>query len=111
MTYKVRAVRRAERDVDAIQNWIATVRKSPQGAASWMAAFEKATAALAQWPESHGRAPEDEFDERELRQFLFKTRRGQVYRGIFTVQRDEVLILRIRGPGQRILEPDEIPEE
>jgi plasmid stabilization system protein ParE len=109
MTYKVRAVRRAERDVDAIQNWMANVRKSPKGAAAWLAAFEKASTALAHWPESYGLAPEDECDERELRQFLFKTRRGKMYRGIFTIQGDEIVILRVRSPGQRPLEPDEIP--
>ena len=109
MTYHVRPLRRARKDADAIVDWIANERRSPQGAAAWLKAYDKALASLADWPESHGLAPEDEFDERELRQFLFKTRRGRTYRGIFTVSGNEVLILRVRGPGQRILEPDEIP--
>lgn len=109
MTYHVRPLRRARKDADSIVDWIARERKSPEGAAAWLAAYEKAVASLAHWPESYGLAPEDEYDDRELRQFLFKTRRGRTYRAIFTIQGDEIVILRVRGPGQGLLEPDEIP--
>lgn len=109
MSYRVHPVRRARKDADAIVDWIANQRRSPRGAAAWLKAYKEALASLSLWPESNSLAPEDEHDDRELRQFFFKTRHGRKYRGIFTICGDEVLVLRIRGPGQRFLEPDDIP--
>lgn len=108
MTYRVRPLRRAKQDIDATLNWIANIRKAPKGAVAWLNAFEEAAAKIADFPENYGLAPEDELDERELRQFLFKTRHGQKYRGIFTIQNEEILILRVRGPGQADLEPGDL---
>ena len=101
-------MRRARQDLTAILDWIANDRKSPKGAAALLKAYDKAVASLTHWPESYSLVPEDEFDDRELRQFPFKTRRGQFYRGIFTIQDDEIVILRIRGPGQADLEPGDL---
>lgn len=47
-------------------------------------------------------------DEPRVRQFLFKTRRGSVYRGLFAFDADEIVILRVRGAGQPPLESDEL---
>ena len=58
--------------------------------------------------DGYGLAPEDEFTDAKLQQFLFKTRRGRTYRGVFVVVDNEVRILRIRGPGQPPLEADEL---
>jgi len=107
MKYRLRVLRRARKDVDAILDWIANEQKSPQGAASWLRAYENAAALLLDAPQSDSVAPENEYVDLELRQFLFKTRRGRTYRGVFTVDGDEILILRVRGPGQAQLEPDE----
>lgn len=108
MSFRVRVLRRARQDADAIVDWIGNVRQSPQGAQSWLQAYERAAAKLRDAPHRHGFAPENEHVPIELRQFLFKTRRGRRYRGIFTIDGNEVLILRIRGPGQPLLQPDEI---
>lgn len=109
MIHRVRVTRRARSDADAIVKWIADEGRSPTGAAAWLKAYRTALASLAHWPESRSLAPEDEIEPRELRQLFFRMRRGKTYRGIFTIQNDEVLVLRIRGPGQRPLEPDELP--
>lgn len=109
MKYRVRALRRARRDVDAILDWIARQRKSPQGAVRWRKAYETAAAALAHSPHRHSRPPERNTTDLDLRQFLFKTSHGRFYRGLFIIDGDEVLILRIRGPGQPLLAPDEMP--
>ena len=53
-------------------------------------------------------APEDEFVDEEIRQAFFQTRRGQRYRVLFTVIDNEVRVLHIRGPHQRLLRPDEL---
>jgi|GEM_PF-631080 plasmid stabilization system protein ParE len=108
MTYRIRQTRRANRDVDAIFNWIANVRQARQGATSWRGAYRNALAMLAGDPESYPEAIEADDLGVDLRQFTFKTRRGQVYRGVFTVDDGDVLILRIRGPGQAPLDSDEL---
>lgn len=108
MTYRARTLSRAQRDVMAILDWIAHQRHAPQGAANWLEAYETAIQAIVRSPTSFGLAPEGEFFEREVRQVLFKTRRGRTYRALFTIEGDEVLILRVRGPGQPPLQPDEM---
>lgn len=106
MTFRVRILRRAERDAQRIFHWIA--ERSPDGAVRWWSAFESAVAKLADNPTGYSFAPEYELTDHELRQFVFKTRNGRTYRGVFVVMSDEINVLRIRGPGQPTLEPDEI---
>ena len=108
MTYRIRTMRRAQQDFTSILDWIANVRHSPEGAVALMDAYDEAVQSVVNWPESFGLAPEDEFDERELRQFPFKTTHGRPYRGIFTIREDEVVILRVRGPGQADLGPKDL---
>ena len=108
MNYRLRTLQRARRDVETIIDWIANTRNAPQGATRWLAAYEQAAESLANVPYSYGFAPENDYVEQELRQFLFKTRHGRVYRGVFTVEGDDILILRVRGPGQPPLQADEL---
>lgn len=98
MTYVVLVLRRAQWDVDHIYDWIA--ERSPAGAKSWYSAFRKAAAELSHHPESYGLAPESQELQREVRHRFFKTRRGRLYRLLFTVGENEIRILRVRGPGQ-----------
>ena len=60
-------------------------------------------------PGHFGFVPEDKLTHLELRQLLFKTRHGLTYRAVFTMLDDDVFILRLRGPGQPPLGPDEMP--
>lgn len=106
MSFHVRIVRRAEQDAQQIFDWLAM--RSAEGAIRWWDAFELAVAKLGENPLSYGLAPENELSDMELRQFLFKTRKGRIYRGVFTVSGDEVQILRVRGPGQPPLQADEL---
>ena len=106
MTFHVRILRRAERDAQQIFEWIA--RRSPDGAVRWWNALAAAVAKLTLNPIGYGLAPEDEWTDHELRQFLFKTRRGRMYRGVFVIVADEIRVLRVRGPGQPPLESDEL---
>ncbi len=53
-------------------------------------------------------APENEHAEREVRQVLFKTRKGSVYRALYTVDGEHVYVLRVRGRGQAPVNPDEL---
>jgi plasmid stabilization system protein ParE len=108
MSFQVRALRKARQDVDSILNWLIHERKTPQGAAAWLRAYEKAAAALATSADAHAVAPEDAFVDYVVRQFLFKTRSGRVYRGLYTIDGKEALILRVRGPGQADVQPEEL---
>jgi len=110
MTFHVRTLPRAQSDVDSILHWMIHERKSPQGAVAWIRAFENATAKLADNPDSHALAPEAKLLGRSIRQFLFKTRRGRTYRGVYIIVADEVQILRVRGPGQPPLQIDEMTQ-
>ena len=64
-------------------------------------------ARLQQHADSFGAAPE-QHSEFDVRQALFKTRRGRVYRALFLLEGSDVYLLRVRGPGQASLQPDEL---
>jgi plasmid stabilization system protein ParE len=102
MKYRVVVSRQALRDVRATFSWIA--QQSLPGAQRWRNAFDSAIQRLESNPLGCGRAGEaDDFVDRELRQILFKTRRGRTYRAVFVVAGNEVRVLRVRGPGQQDL--------
>ena len=104
--YRIRMLPRAVADLDRILAW--THERSPRGAASLLAAFEKAQLGLKRLPEAFSIAPESDFLSTELRQVFFKPRRGNTYRMIVKLIPDAVLILRIRGPGQPPLSAEEL---
>ena len=107
MKFPVRILPRAKRDFHRIFSYIE--QRSPEGAAQWWEAFENGRQRVSSNPEQCGFAPENQSADYDLRQLLFKTRHGLVYRAIFTVLDDEIFILRIRGPGQPPLNLDELP--
>lgn len=89
----------AEQDVQAIYDYIS--ERSPDGARRWYQAFLNAAHQAVRFPQSYPLAPEDTaFDAYEIRNFLFRTRRGNVYRGIFVILGSELRVLRVRGQGQ-----------
>jgi plasmid stabilization system protein ParE len=101
MTYRVAIVRQAETDAQSIHDWLA--RRSSEGAARWFSAFMQAVDSLAQHPERCGEAAESPFRGKMLRQLVFHTPSGHPNRLLFTVLGDEVLVLHVRGPGQKLL--------
>src|SRR5438445_7762435 len=109
MPFRVVLLGGAERDVDGIVAWL--VERSAVGAARWLDALEEAKTKLAENPCSFGLAPEAEFVDAEVRQIIFKTRRGRRYRALFTVIEDEVRILHVRGPGQALLRAKDFPAD
>lgn len=50
----------------------------------------------------------DAVSDFELRQILFKTRRGRVYRAVYFIEVETVFVVRVRGPRQAPIEPDDI---
>jgi plasmid stabilization system protein ParE len=108
MRYRLRVLPEAENDIDRIYIWIAG--RSPEGAVSWYRRVSEIVESLREQPLSFGLAPEHDIVGREIRDVNFKTRRGRLYRILFEVREDEVLVLHVRGPGQRLLRRDEIRE-
>ncbi len=109
MRFSLRILPRAENDAQHIFDYIAN--RSPEGALRWWDALQQAAWKITENPQGYGYAPENSLSHFDLRQFLFKTRRGRTYRGVFAIVNDQIRILRIRGPGQAPLDEDEMPLE
>jgi plasmid stabilization system protein ParE len=106
MGYTIRTLPRAELDAQQIYSWIS--ERAPEGANRWWIAFEDACDRLTRDPFSYALAPEADSTERDIRQILFKTKQGRYYRALYVIVGDEVRLLRVRGPGQPDLLPDEL---
>ncbi len=74
--------------------------RSPSGAEHWLDAFDDAIEQLERNADGCSLAPENSLVKREIRQTLFKTPRGRMYRMVFTIVESDVRVLAIRGPGQ-----------
>lgn len=107
MSPTLRIVERARADVEDIFSWL--VRRSMHGAIAWYVAFRQAVDEIASSPESFAEAAESLPLGRQLRQAPFKTRRGRVYRIVFEMADTEIMILRVRGPGQGPLRRRDLP--
>jgi toxin ParE1/3/4 len=101
MTYELLQLPRAEADVDRILRYLAL--RSPQGAITWWERWEQVKAEIRAQPLGYGLAPESEKYEVPIRQVLFKTRRGRIYRELFTVVGAGIYVIHVRGPGQNLL--------
>jgi plasmid stabilization system protein ParE len=108
MKFTVSVLQRAQADAEWIFGWIAN--RSPQGAAQWGRAYDATVQELSRDAAQWGLAPENEEVGIELRQKLFKTRRGRPYRLLYTIVGKEVRLLRVRGPGQAPVTGEDISE-
>ncbi len=107
MSYSVRLLSRAKADLLRIFFYIE--ERSPEGALRWEEALEAGLDRLRGNPSIYGLAPEDSHFDFELRQLLFKTKQGRTYRAVYRIDRNQVIVFRICGPGQAPLSPDELP--
>ena len=89
-----------------IVSWIKS--RSPKGANTWVNALERNLEQLSESPDSNPRAVEADDLEIDLRQRLFKTRRGNTYRLLFIMRDTTVYVLAIRGTGQDLAGPGEL---
>lgn len=105
--YYVNVLRTARRDARAIARWLNT--RSPTGAIRWEKALADAIRRLGENPLGYGEAPERVRSPVKLLQILFKTPKGKNYRAVFVIVGDEVRVLRIRRPHQRIMRRRDMP--
>ena len=106
MSFTVRELQKAKLDKRSVFAWLN--ERSPAGAIAWLDAYDSLLERLQQNAAACGEAPESHACDFDVRQALFKTRRGRVYRVLFFLEGHDVYILRLRGPGQSPITPDEI---
>ena len=97
-TFSVRVVAAAQQDADAIFAWITS--HSPEALRRCTLHFSWPPVVVAIEPFRHAAVPEAATVSADVRQRLFRTRRGRLYRLLYVVVESEVRILRVRGPGQ-----------
>jgi len=108
VNYLLHILPRAENDFLQIFSFIE--ERSREGSLSWRQAFEDGLSRLQENPFIYGLAPEDSYFDFELRQLLFKTKYGRIYRAVYRIDDNVVTVYRIRGPGQAPLDADELAD-
>ena len=107
MTFEVILLPQAELDLEEILSWLR--QRSPQGARLWLERWMVVLQSLEDSADRCGDAPENGRYPSRIQQYVFRTRKGNPYRVIFTVRECAVYILHIRGMGQLIVLTDSIP--
>lgn len=106
MIRDVRVSARADADANAIFDWLEV--RSPDGAVRWYQAFLAALERLRESADAYSAAPEAHRLGVDLRQVLFKTRKGHSYRALFVIDSEAVHIVSVRGAGQDLASADDI---
>ncbi len=106
MKFAVLELRKAKLDKRHIFAWL--LKHSPQGAAAWLNAYDRMIERLCTAADTCPVAQENKDLGLEVRQVLFKTRRGRIYRAVFHIDGADVYILRVRGPGQAPIASEEL---
>lgn len=99
MSYAIRSSRKSDADADIVFDWIA--ERSPDGARRWLEAFEAAIDKLKTQADTCNLAPERSDLGIELRQLMFRTRRGRPYRLLFVIRENTVHLAAVRSAGQQ----------
>lgn len=94
MIFRVEVTAEAERDADAILEWLLSQHAGDTGI-RWFNALAQAVESLAKFPERCPLAAENPLFQFEVRQ-LFYGHAPHIYRILFTIETDTVYILHIR---------------
>jgi len=94
MTFRVEVTAEAQRDADAIYEWLLLQHAGETGL-RWFSALEIAIKSLGDFPERCSIAPDLSHLSFEVRQLLYGTR-PHLYRILFTIRKDTVYVLNIR---------------
>ena len=94
MTFRVETTAEAEREADAILEWLISEHAGDTGV-RWFWALEDAIESLAEFPKRCSLAPESAHFPFEVRHLLYG-RPPHVYRILFTMDRNTVHVLHIR---------------
>jgi len=102
MSFHVVTLRAAQREYEEMLHYIA--HRSKQGAVARANTFDMALSRIEAAADSFPLAVENGYVEFEVREALFRTRRGLVYRILFTIRQDSAFILHVRGPEQDLVD-------
>lgn len=105
MKYRVVMRPVARLDLHTAADWIA--EQSPGGAENWFHGFLAGLKSLETMPERCGLAPEAAYLSLPVREWFYRTK-SSVTRAVFTIVGDEVDVLRVRRPGQELLQDDDL---
>jgi plasmid stabilization system protein ParE len=94
MTFRVETTAEADREADAILEWLISEHAGDTGV-RWFRALEDAIESLAEFPERCSLAPESPHFPFEVRHLLYG-RPPHIYRILFTMLGDTVYVLHIR---------------
>jgi plasmid stabilization system protein ParE len=106
VTLQIRVSFRARQDVEKILSWLSA--RSLPGAARWFDKYIQSLHSLATQAANCSQAPEASILGYDVRQLLFKTRKGHTYRTVFIIEGDCVQVLAVRGSGQDLLTSEEL---
>lgn len=104
MAFRVEITEEAEREANAILEWLFS-QHAGETAIRWFFRLEEAIASLANSPQRCALAPENTVFPFEVRQLLFG-HRPHVYRVLFTIEHETVYILHIRHGRRRPVSDD-----
>jgi plasmid stabilization system protein ParE len=98
MAFSVRQTAQADSDLDAILEWL-LAREAGEAGLRWLNGLQESLQSLSESPYRCVIAPENSVFPFEVRQLLYG-RKPHVYRVLFTVDKDSVIILHIRHGRQ-----------
>ena len=101
MAFRVSTTAQADREADAILEWL-WAHDAGEAGIRWFLALEDAIESLSTFPERCPLAPEGTHFSFDVRQLLYG-RKPHVYRILFTIENETVLILHIRHGRQQPL--------
>jgi len=109
VSYHVILTSKAKGQLSQAALWWAKHRSVEQ-AARWLDGFESAIAALAEYPERHGLARENQFYELPcpVRQLVYSLRNKPTHRALFEIRGDTVYVVAIRHLSQQDLPTDDL---
>ena len=105
MAFRVEISAQAERDAEAILEWLLR-QHAGQAGIDWFLALDDAFGSLAQFPERCPIAPENSRFPFEVRQLLYGTK-PHIYRILFTIEVNTVHVLHIRHGRRTSVLPEE----
>lgn len=101
MTFRVELTAEAERDLDAILEWLLDQQAGETGL-RWFEELEEAIASLSKLPQRWPVAPESFAFPFEVRHLLYG-HRPHIYRILFTISDKVVYVLHVRHGRRRVL--------
>jgi plasmid stabilization system protein ParE len=105
MAYHVEITLHAEQDAEAILDWL-LLQQSGKAGIEWFLAVDEAFASLVKFPERCSIAPESSQFPFDVRQLLYG-RKPNVYRILFTIDEDKVVVLHLRHGRRKAVTPTE----